>query len=573
MDSMPDFELLKRNPFYLDEDAVAWVKDTLSSLTTEDKVGQVFCAEIREGDRKTFHDVVKNYRLGAVMVLPDTLKNLHGLIGGLQHLSKVPLLIAGNLEEGADVIRDGGTCVANNLQIAATGETELAEKMGTITAEEGTAVGVNWAFAPVIDIGMNWRNGVIATRCFGADPAFVAQAGAAAVKGLQAGGMAASLKHFPGDGVDERDQHFSPTINSLDCETWDSTYGEAYRRGIQAGALTVMVGHIMQPAWSKRLNPALSDGKLLPASTSKELLSGLLRGHLGFNGMISTDSTTMTAFDQLLPRSKAIPTALAAGCDMILFTENMEEDIRSMQDGLAAGIVTQERLDEAVMRVLGVKAALGLHREKERDAFQKPYEEAQGTLGRPEFIQTAKDCADRCVTLVKDNGEQLPLSPEKHRRVYLITYAEGRGFGSDAKSVASAVKERLEQEGFQVTWHGDFPADPPLWSSHSAMAASYDLILYVTNLNSISNNTVCRLNWSPSMGKDAPNYIEEIPTVFVSFGNPYHLADVPRVKTYINAYKFKPDVIDAVVGKLLGRSAFTGISPVDPFCGFWDARL
>jgi beta-N-acetylhexosaminidase len=507
------------------------------------------------------------------MVLPDTLKNLHGLIGGLQHLSKVPLLIGGNLEEGADVICDGGTCIANNLQIAATRDPALAEQLGAITAAEGTAVGINWAFAPVVDIGMNWRNAVIATRCLGSDPEFVACAGAAAVKGLQAGGMAASLKHFPGDGVDERDQHFSPTVNSLDCETWDRTYGEVYRRGIEAGALTVMVGHIMQPAWSRRLDPSLSDGALLPASTSKELLGGLLRGHLGFNGMISTDSTTMTAFDQLLPRSKAIPTALAAGCDMILFTENMEEDIRSMLDGIADGLVTQERLDEAVLRVLGVKAALGLHREKEQDLFQLSYEEAQGALGRPEFVRTAKDCADRCVTLVKNIGGQLPISPERHRRIYLLTYAEGRGFGSDAKAVADAMKERLEREGFQVTWHGDFPEDPPLWGSHTAMAESYDLILYASNLNSISNNTVCRLNWFPSMGKDAPNYIQEIPTVFVSFGNPYHLADVPRVKTYINAYKFKPDVIDAVVEKLLGRSAFTGISPVDPFCGFWDARL
>lgn len=570
---MPDFELLKKNPFYLDEEAVAWVKDTLASLTTEDKIGQVFCAEIREGDRKTFHDVVKNHRMGAVMVLPDTVKNLHGLIGGLQHLSKVPLLIAGNLEEGADAIKGGGTNIANNLQIAATGDAALAERMGAITAAEAAAIGMNWAFAPVIDIGMNWRNAIIATRSFGADPEFVAQAGAAFTRGLQKGGMAAALKHFPGDGVDERDQHFSPSVNSLDCETWDSTFGEAYRRGIEAGALTVMVGHIMQPAWSKRLNPALSDGELLPASTSEELLTGLLRGRLGFNGMISTDSTTMTAFDQLLPRSKAVPAAIAAGCDMILFTEDTEEDIRYMKEGVAAGIVTLERLDEAVMRVLGVKAALGLHRKKETDTFQMPYEEAETAFGRPEALNASAVCAGQCVTLVKDRGGQLPFSPEKHRRVYLITYAEGRGFGSDAKAVAEAVKARLEREGFQVTCHCDFEQDPPLRGSHANMAEQFDLILYATNLNSISNNTVCRLNWFPSMGKDAPNYIEEIPTVFVSFGNPYHLVDVPRVKTYINAYKFKPDVIDAVVEKLLGRSAFTGVSPVDPFCGFWDTRL
>ncbi|MCD7856230.1 MAG: hypothetical protein LUG55_00170 [Clostridiales bacterium] len=291
---MLNYEALRERPFFLKEEQIQWVRDTLAAMTTEEKLGKVFCAEIRAGDEAAFRKITQEYKLGAVMCLPASLEEMHGLIGRLQKESAVPMLIAGNLEEGADAIR-GGTNIANNLEIGATGSSAFARQMGAITAAEATAV------------GMNWRNPVIATRVFGADPAFAAEAGAAFTQGLQAGGMAAAIKHFPGDGVDERDQHFSPTVNSLSCEEWDATYGEAYRRSIEAGALTVMVGHIMQPAWSMRLNPSLRKADVLPGSTSPELLQGLLRKRLGFNGMISTDSTTMTGFDQLLPRSRASP--------------------------------------------------------------------------------------------------------------------------------------------------------------------------------------------------------------------------------------------------------------------------
>ncbi|MCC8064660.1 MAG: glycoside hydrolase family 3 protein [Clostridiales bacterium] len=567
---MLNYEALRERPFFLKEEQIQWVRDTLAAMTTEEKLGQVFCAEIRAGDEAAFRKITQEYKLGAVMCLPASLEEMHGLIGRLQKESAVPMLIAGNLEEGADAIR-GGTNIANNLEIGATGSSAFARQMGAITAAEATAVGMNWAFAPVIDIGMNWRNPVIATRVFGSDPAFVAEAGAAFTQGLQAGGMAAAIKHFPGDGVDERDQHFSPTVNSLSCEEWDSTYGEAYRRSIEAGALTVMVGHIMQPAWSMRLNPSLRKADVLPGSTSPELLQGLLRKRLGFNGMISTDSTTMTGFDQLLPRSRAIPAAIAAGCDMILFTKDMDEDVAALRNGLEQGVVTAGRLNEAVMRVLAVKAALGLA-DCQRQ-FQLPLEEARSRFGKAEYRAVERSCADLSVTLVKAQEGLLPLSPERRKRVYLVTYAEGRGFGSSAEAVAGALKEKLEQRGFQVTCHCDAGEDAPIRGGHRAMAEQYDLILYATNLNSISNKAVCRLDWSNSMGKDAPDFLEEIPTIFISFGNPYHLVDVPRVKTYINAYKFKESVIDAVLDKLLGKSPFLGKTPVDPYCGFWDTAL
>lgn len=563
-------KILKENPFYLDDEAIKWVKDTVSSMTEEELIQQVFCVEVRSDDKKHLENIAENYQMGAVMCLPAESRDMYDMIRYIQEKSKIPMLVAGNLEEGADAIH-GAVNVANNLEIGATGDAELAGRMGEVIGEEAGGIGMNCAFAPVIDIGMNWRNPVIATRVFSSDPEFVAEAGEFFIKGLQTHGMAAVAKHFPGDGVDERDQHFSPSVNSLSCEEWDQTYGKAYERAIDAGVLTVMAGHILQPAWAKRINPDMEEKDMRPASTSRELIQGLLREHLGFNGMISTDSTTMTGFDQIVSRDQAIPLAIEAGCDMILFSKDIEEDLSFLRNGIREGIVSRERLEEAVTRILGVKAALGLYRKKQANNFQKPYDQANEILGKKEHLDLEQICAKESVTLVKEEKGVLPLSAEKNKRIYLFTYAEGRGFGSSAKQVQTMMKEKLEEAGFSVTCHD--PSLRKMNMNFQEMKEAYDLILYVSNLNSISNKAVCRLDWSPTMGESAPDYIGVIPTVFISFGNPYHLADVPRMKTYINAYKFKEATVDAVIRKLMGQESFCGRSPVDPFCGFWDARL
>ena len=569
-ESMEKTEFLRRNPYWLSKERISRVEELFSTMTVEEKLGQVFCSEIRAGDEKTLKEITETYHMGAVMCLPAPAAELKKLSRELQNRSRIPVLVGGNLEEGADAAR-GATNIANNLQIAATGNAYYAMRMGRVTAKEGTAAGFNWAFAPVIDIAMNWRNPVIATRAFGSDAGFVAEAGRNFVVGMQSGGMAAAIKHFPGDGVDERDQHFAPSVNSLSCEEWDRTFGNAYRECIDAGALTVMVGHILQPAWSKRINPGLTDDKILPGSTSPELLQGLLRGHLGFNGMISTDATTMSGFDQLLPRSEAIPAAISAGCDLLLFTKDTAEDHAYLKAGYEKGVVTGERLDDAVLHILGVKAALGLLDKVPEDRADTA-EDPADMIGLPEYKALAKSCADNAVTLVKDIDGLLPVSPEKHRRVYLVTFAEARGAGNTPESMADMLKDKLEARGFEVT-AACMQAEPDLRGSHEALRAKYDLVIYAANMHSVSNKAVTRIDWGNSMGKDAPTFLQDIPTMLISFGNPYHLVDIPRVHTYINAYKFKDSVIDAVLDRITGLAGFAGRNPVDPFCGFWDTRL
>ena len=175
--------------------------------------------------------------------------------------------MAANLEAGGDGVTTGGTRVGSPMTIAATGDVEMAYKLGVVCGREGAAVGLNWAFAPIADIDYNFRNPITNTRTFGADPQLVADMSVACLRGLQENGVAATVKHFPGDGVDERDQHLVTAVNTLSCDEWDQTYGKVFKACIDAGALAVMVGHICLPEYSKRLCPDIQ-GRGHPAGHS-----------------------------------------------------------------------------------------------------------------------------------------------------------------------------------------------------------------------------------------------------------------------------------------------------------------
>ena len=419
-----------------------------------------------------------------------------------------------------------------------------------------------------------FRNPIMATRLYGADEKLVAECGKAYTEAAQSLNMAVSIKHFPGDGVDERDQHLVTSINSLSCEEWDATFGAAYKTSIDAGALTVMVGHIMQPEYSRRLSPGIKDEDIMPATLSPELINGLLRGKLGFNGMIVTDATTMAGFCVPMDRKEAVPKTIAAGCDMFLFARNLEEDYNFMVRGVEEGIITPERLDEAVMRILATKAAIRLPEKKADGTIYVDMEEAVKIVGCKEHKAIEAECSDHAVTLVKNKQNLIPIKVEDYKRVLLYPILSGESaFGGGGEDVGGIMKNALEKEGFEVTIFEAVKAMEGGVKPCSEFKANYDLLLYVGNMATKSNQTVVRIEWAQPMGANCPNFQASIPTMFISFANPYHLIDVPRIRTFINAYKFKEVNVQAVIDKLLGRSKFKGVSPVDAFCGKWDTKL
>lgn len=566
---------LKEKPFNLSDEDIAWVKTTLASMTLEEKVGQLFCPIGESFDKEELDKTFDTIRPCGIMYRTSPAAKVQEIHRYLQEKAKIPLLVAANLEIGGRGIAEEGTIYGTQMQVAATDDEECAYRLGAVCAREGAAVGVNWSFAPVSDIDMNFRNPITNTRTYGADPDRVSRMTLAYMKGVRDNGLAVSVKHFPGDGVDERDHHLHPSVNSLSVEEWDATYGKVYQTLIDEGAETVMIGHIMQPAYEKAFDPELRDEDVMPASLSKGLMQHLLREKLGFNGVIVTDSTRMTGFLLSMKREQAVPYSIAIGCDMFLFDEGIEQDYAYMMKGIKDGVLTVERVDEAVTRILALKAALRLHKKQEEGTLV-PGAEALAELGCEKHKAWARDCADRAITLVKNKEEGvLPLSPEKFKRIQLHVLGESNRGGnhSGGKLLADMFCALLEKEGFEVTLF-----DPKKWCGrifepNEVTIGDTDLIIYYANVGTYSNDASVRLNWAVPNELNGPKFLKEVPNVFISVANPYHLLDAPRMQTFINAYTPTEEVIKALVEKLMGRSPFMGKSPVDPFMGMWDTRL
>ena len=575
---------LKGNPFYLKDAQIAWVEKTLASMTLEEKAGQVFCPMGFTDDPGALSHMIRDIGVGGMMYRMGPAGYIQNTHRTIQNLAKIPLLLAANTEAGGSGIAMEGTNFGCPMAVSATGDSENGYRMGCVSCSEGAALGLNWSFAPIVDIDMDFHNPITNTRTFGSDADRVIAFASRYMDGADENDVAVAIKHFPGDGVDERDQHILTSINSLSCEAWMESYGKVYKTLIDKGAKTVMVGHIAQPAWVKALQPDSSRKELLlPASLSKPLMTGLLRQKLGFNGLISTDATPMVGFTSAMPRKDAVPAVIAAGADMILFNKSLDEDYAFLLEGLKSGKVSEARLDEAVTRILATKASLHLP-EKQTAGTLIPDPDALAVVGCEKHKAWAKEVADKAVTLVRDEQAMLPISPKKFRRVYLNVIQKSND-PNDA--FVQHWKALFEKEGFEVTVRdrrttivpADF-MDPNLspekgmllhemYRSVAEMKQSYDLYVYICNMQNASNNTTLRLNWNVAfgLGDDAPWLTSEIPVMMISTAYPYHLFDAPMIGTYINAYSGEADFCRAVMEKIMGRSAFMGISPVDPLCG------
>ena len=568
---MINFSKFKSNPFFLRDKDIEWVKNTLSSMSIEEKTGQLFFLIIYEPDENYIEKLTNQIHAGGVMCRVMSHENVVKTVSLLQSGSKIPMLIAANLEAGGNGICSDGTKVGSQMMVAATGDKKYGAFLGAICAEEGLAVGANYAFAPIVDIDYNFRNPITNTRTFGSNPDTVLRFASEYVRECQKRGMACSIKHFPGDGRDERDQHLCTTVNDFSVEDWDKTYGNIYQTLINEGAKTVMVGHIMQPAYSKLLNPSLSDEQILPASLSTELLNGLLREKLGFNGLIISDATTMAGFDAAMPRNKAVPYSIAAGCDMFLFSKNLDEDYAYMRQGIEDGIVSQQRLDQAVARILALKASLKLH---EKDNVPSE-EKALKSLSCATHKKVAKEVADKSIALVKNKQNVIPLDKKKIKNILVYDIESGENALGYVRSlgVYEQIEPLLKKEGFNVTRFAPNTGKEGKTARYSDTVEKYDLILYLCNLATKSNQTTVRIEWMNPMGVNVPRFVKSVPTIFVSTENPYHLLDVPMVKTYINTYGLNEYTVSQLVDKLMGRSQFVAEQPVDAFCGKWDTRI
>lgn len=585
---------LKANPYYLSDEDCKWVEETIAGMSDEEKVGQLFFQLTQSFDENYLKELMEKYHLGGCRYNPAPGKAIQEQNRKLQKYAKVPVFIACNTEAGGDGACADGTAIGSGVKIGATGKEEYAFALGKMSNEEAAAIGCNMAFAPVCDILYNWENTEVVTRSFGNDPERVAKMSAAYLKGAHTiPGFACAAKHFPGNGQDFRDAHIANNVNYFDVEKWDATYGLVYRTLIENGLDAIMGGHIMLPAYAKAINPELTDEDMMPATLSPEIMTVLLRERLGFNGMVVTDASHMVGMTDRMKRSEMLPKAINAGCDMFLFFNDPDEDFATMLKAYQDGTISEERMTEALTRILGLKAHLGMNKKSAEELVPGP-ETAEQVLGKEEYKEMQKAISDDCITLVKyKDKDVLPITPERYKRI-MIVHVKGSGgamgelmklMGMGGGNAAEALRKKLCDKGFDA-----FIYESPLDKMKQQLAAGEkpDINLYFAGKNAIADFvkdmdlviTLCDVSSGRPVfgmskgGGEIPWYVFEVPVVAVGCGQPTMLADIPQVRTYINTYDSKDSTFDALVANLMeGPDAFRGSDPIDSFCGLFDARL
>jgi len=500
-------------------------------------------------------EAVRSFKPGGITrIYSDDLEAEINLMRALGAQSTIPLLVSADLE-GSRMSLPFGISVPNPLGLAAVDDIAATTAISTIMAKEASAVGLNWSFTPVIDINAAWRSAIVGTRSYGSDVDRIERHSMAQIAAFQANGVAATAKHWPGEGYDDRDQHLVTTVNPLDMADWEASFGRLYRKAIAEGVLSIMSAHIALPAYIRAHDPEAGAEAFRPASLSRRLNQDLLRDELGFNGLIVSDATPMAGLGDWGPRDVVLPELVIAGCDVILFSDDPNADLMRLVKAVADGRLSQERVDEAVTRVLALKAALGLHKQLPAPSL----EAARAVVATDENRVLSQGVTARVPTLVKDVNGLLPLSLEKHRRVLVFSGGVIEPFAPHPLPLG--LPERLEREGFAVTVHVPGEAVNP---------RDFDLMLYLFAEETVLTRGHIFLDWHKLTGSvfgAMQRYWHDLPTLMISFGYPYYLHDAPRVPAYINAYGASEALQAAVVECLMGRAPFAGVSPVDPFMG------
>ena len=577
---------LRKKPYCLDDGGIKWVQDTIASMTDEEKVGQLFFQLTASTDEDYLCELVTKYRVGGCRYNPMKGEDVKRHNELLQKHSKIPLFIACNTEMGGNGACSDGVYLGSGIKIGATDNESYAYELGRLSNTEAASIGCNMAFAPVCDVHKNWQNTEIVTRAFGSDADRVKRMSLEYVRGAHSvQGFASVAKHFPGNGLDLRDAHISNCVNTMNKEEWDESFGEIYKALFEEGVDAVMGGHIMMPEYMKDEYGVTDPQKLLPATLCPEIMTDLLRGRLGFNGMVVSDASHMVAMTNRMSRREMLPACINAGCDMFLFFNDPDEDFSIMLEAYKGGAISRERMDEALTRILGLKAKLGLHKKACSHI----------DFNRDEAGELAKKISDKAITLVKYKDSVLPITPEKYKRIMIVhikgaespmeAFAKMAMGGEGKKDPAKGLCERLCARGFDAFIYespldqmkkrienGEKPNLNVYFAGKNAIGefvSGQDLIITLFDVN------MGRPSFGMSKGGgEIPWYVFEIPVIGISVGAPTMLADTPQLRTYINAYDKEPYTLDALVEKLTkGAQAFIGKDPIDSFCGMRDTRL
>ena len=561
---------------HLDKKGERWAEKTLHKMSIEEKVGQMIMVWARVQFMNTespeyleLRDEMAKYHVGgfgvsvptegAQLLKSEPLETAE-LTNRLQKDSKYPLIFAADFERGLSMRLNGATAFPAAMAFGAGGDTKLAKEFGKISAEEARALGIHWNWFPVADVNSNPANPIIDTRSFGEDPALVGKMVDAYIAGAHEGGMLTTVKHFPGHGDTDTDSHLALARVNGNMDRLNKVELVPFRDAISAGVDSVMVGHLLVPAIEPDPNR--------PASVSARVITRMLKGQLGFHGLVVTDALDMAGLTKVFPGTEhdiaaaEAVAAVEAGNDMVIIPGDLDGAAMGLLDAVKDGKISRERVDESVLRILRLKASLGLNRERFVDPTAVVRE-----VARPANQAIAQKAADEGITLVSDSARIVPLpSLAKASEIVAVVFTD-RGSGSEgARTFAFELRKRAPDARILFV----DPASAGFMESEvlEEVGKAEFVIAVAEAVPNPRRTTEGRAGGSASLDSKPLQLLSEIvkiagqKTIVAAFGNPYTGGSIPGLGTYVCTFSNTPGSASGLVSALFGETPIHGRLPV-----------
>jgi beta-N-acetylhexosaminidase len=569
--------------------AKSWADSVLATLSLRDKAAQMVwpwvLGDYTAADDPTYRRVerlVREQHLGGIIISVGSPTEIASKLNALQQVSPLPLLVGADLETGAAFRARGGYFLPNAIDlggatyfpyamgIGATRDTALAYQMGRVTAREGRALGIHIAFAPVLDVNNNPKNPVISLRSFGENPQLVAQLGVAFVRGIQDNGMLATGKHFPGHGDTEQNSHLELARVGATAARLDSVELVPFRAAVQAGVRGIMTFHGQLPGL---------DTSSLPATLNPRIMTDLLRGRMGFRGLLITDALDMNGVLGKMTMAEVTQRAVLAGNDVLLMPTDIPGAISAVVDGVRQGLFPESRIDESVRKLLAAKQEMGLARQRLTDI-----QAMRAVVGDSIDVANARVAAERAITLVKDSLGIVPFAGlPGSARVVSVTIAPRTDLAAGATFNAELARVFPSLRSISLTTEQVFDATaaaaatpgqnaqyiatpqprllPALVENALRGAQGADLVIVSSYFGASSSTS--RLA-APEGMADLLTGLQKAGTrtVLATFSNPYIAQDLPPVSSYLVAWGGSPLMQRAAARALLGVAPITGQLPI-----------
>ncbi len=544
-----------------------WMEETLAGLTVEEKVGQLLMVAFFNlpAERLTVFDSILKYKLGGIFQPNSTRDIIAGALEEIQSKVKIPLLVGCDYEGGAGWSVEGGLRIPRSMARGSEGDIKQEYEIGSIISKQGRAIGSIVTFSPVVDLNTHHQNPDVNVRAYGEDAETVERLAIPYIKGLQDNGMLACVKHFPGNGGTDMDQHICPAVIPQSAEEMREAYLKPYKRCFEeANPAAVMVAHLEVPSLVTEINP--ENGRPVPASLSYEIITGLLRKEMGFKGMVITDALNMGGVTAHYTRGEVAVKAIQAGADMLLvFNADFELEYEAVLSAVRSGEISTERLDEAVGNVLTAKSKAGLDKDR---GIPAPFEVREGYFKAGMYDSICENIARKGITVLRNNENVLPIRDIKGKRVAVL-------------STFSPDEETLSTQGQALNAMKD--TTPVLLRERGAIVDTFEMKHYMDN--SLIHDILFKLreydyifynffivpSWG--IGTLIPNKSAlrlfmygiltiEKPVIITAFGSPYVIYYCPTAKVYMCTFDETENTQRAAVRAWLGEAPVTGRSPV-----------